>query len=229
MQKHTLKMDLNMKLSKNMKRFWMLFGILAAIAVLLFIYVVAVNYYVKSSSEDRIVQQDEIEGEFDCIFVLGCGVWEDGTPSHMLRDRLDTALSLYESGAAPFILVSGDNSRVDYDEVTVMKNYLVDKGVPEEVVYKDHAGFSTYESVYRAKAIFGVERMIIVTQGYHLYRSLYLADDRGIDAVGVDATVREYYGQAGRDLREIVARNKDFLYCIFDPKPTYLGQTIEMK
>ena len=220
---------MKIKFSKHAKRFLWLFSILAAIGVLLAVYVMLVDFYVKSSSEDQIVRQDEIEGDFDCIFVLGCGVWEDGTPSGMLKDRLDTAFSLYESGAAPFILVSGDNSRVDYDEVTVMKNYLVDKGVPEEVIYKDHAGFSTYESVYRAKAIFGVKKMIVVTQGYHLYRSLYLANDRGIEAVGIDATVREYNGQFMRDLREIVARNKDFLYCIFDPKPTYLGQTIEME
>ncbi len=218
-----------MKIKKNIKRFWILFGILAAIGVLLFCYVMIVNLHVKNSTEDRIVTIDEIEGEYDCIFVLGCGVWEDGTPSHMLADRLETAYALYEAGVCPYILVSGDNSSVDYDEVTVMKNYLVEKGVPEEVIYKDHAGFSTYESMYRAKAIFGVDKMIVVTQSYHLYRSLYLARDRGIEAVGVSADVRTYYGQAMRDLREIVARNKDFLYAVFDPKPTYLGETIEIK
>ena len=101
--------------------------------------------------------------------------------------------------------------------------------MPEEVIYKDHAGFSTYESMYRAKAIFGVEKMIVVTQSYHLYRSLYLAKDRGIEALGVSADVRTYYGQGMRDLREIVARNKDFLYCLFDPEPTYLGDPIEIK
>lgn len=220
---------MKLKLSKNMKRFWMLFGILAAIGVLLTIYAVAVNFHVKNSTKDQIVSPNDVEGEYDCIFVLGCGVHEDGTPSAMLADRLDTAAMLYHMGASSFILVSGDNGRVDYDEVTVMQNYLIEKGIPEEAVYKDHAGFSTYESVYRAKAIFKVEKMIIVTQGYHLYRALYLANDRGITAVGVASDQNSYYGQAARDLREIVARNKDFLYCLFDPKPTYLGENIEIK
>ncbi len=217
--------------TKRIKIFWRIFFVLVAIGILLGIAVLATDLYVKNSVKDRMYTLDAYQNpdeKYDCIFVLGCGVHPDGTPSHMLQDRLETAYALYQSGASDYILVSGDNGRVDYNEVGVMKEYLMEKGVPEEAIYMDHAGFSTYESLYRAKAIFGVERMVVVTQEYHLYRALYIAADRGIAADGVAADVRRYYGQTMRDVREIVARNKDFWYCIFNPKPTYLGDKIPL-
>jgi vancomycin permeability regulator SanA len=146
----------------------------------------------------------------------------------MLRDRLETAYLLYEAGLSDYILVSGDNGKIDYNEVGVMKEYLVNKGIPEGKIYMVHAGFSTYESLYRAKAIFGVEKMILVTQKYHLSRALYIAYDRGIDAVGVGADFHIYRGQEFRDLREVLARVKDFIWCVFEPAPTYLGQRIQI-
>jgi len=216
------------KMSKRMKVFWILFAVFALLGLLLAAAVLAIDHHVKKSTEDQILDLGEVGQGYDCIYVLGCGVRENGTPSHMLADRLDTAYALYEMGVSDYILVSGDNSREDYDEVGVMKQYLMDKGVPEEVIYKDHAGFSTYESLYRADAIFEVDNIVIVTQGYHLYRALYIAKDRGIKAVGIEADPRTYYGQTMRDLREVVARCKDFFYCIFEPKPTYLGETITL-
>ena len=220
----------NMK-TKRIKIFWRLFFVLVAIGVVLGIAVLVTDLYVQNSVDDRVFTLDSYKSpdeKYDCIFVLGCGVLADGTPSHMLQDRLETAYALYQSGSSDYILLSGDNGSVDYNEVGVMKEYLVDKGVPEEAIYMDHAGFSTYESLYRAKAIFGVERIVVVTQEYHLYRALYIASDRGIEADGVAADVRRDYGQTLRDLREIVARNKDFWYCVFEPKPTYLGDKIPL-
>jgi vancomycin permeability regulator SanA len=107
-----------------------------------------------------------------------------------------------------------------------MKGFAINEGVPSSDIFMDHAGFSTYESLYRAKEIFKADKIIIVTQKYHLYRALYVAEKLGIEAYGVASSPREYYGQSGRDAREVLARVKDFFYVIARPKPTYLGESI---
>jgi len=124
--------------------------------------------------------------------------------------------------------MSGDHGTVEYDEVNAMKQYAIEKGIDSEEIFMDHAGFSTYESIYRAKEIFGAERVVIITQEYHLYRALYIADALGLEAYGVASDQRTYSGQTMRDVREILARNKDFLTSLFKPKPTYLGETISL-
>ncbi len=190
--------------------------------------VFGINAYVKVSGKKLIVTPDEAQNlkNVDCILVLGCGVRDDGSPSDMLRDRLERSIELYFSGVAPKLLMSGDHGRVEYDEVNIMKQYAIDKGVPSEDVFMDHAGFSTYESIYRAKEIFQVENMVIVTQEYHLYRALYLADKFELNAHGVSCDYNIYAGQKMREVREILARNKDFFTSIFKPYPTYLGEAI---
>lgn len=187
-----------------------------------------INAYVKSVGRKLIVTPEEAQSlkTIDCILVLGCGVRDDGTPSDMLRDRLERGIELYFAGAAPKLLMSGDHGRAEYDEVNIMKQYAIDKGVPSEDVFMDHAGFSTYESVYRAKEIFQVENMIIVTQEYHLYRALYIAEKFGLTAFGVSCDYNIYAGQTMREVREILARNKDFFTSIFKPYPTFLGEAI---
>lgn len=190
--------------------------------------VLGVNAYVQASVQDRILTEEqaaELE-EIDCVLVLGCGLEADGSPSPMLHDRLQQGVALYQKEAAPKLLVSGDHGREEYDEVNAMKRFAEEQGVPSEDVFMDHAGFSTYESVYRARDIFQVRRMVIVTQEYHLSRALYIAKRLGIEAWGVPADPRTYSGQTARDLREILARDKDFLTCILKPKPTYLGKAI---
>lgn len=200
------------------------------IAVILFVAIMlpfAVSGYVKLSTKDMIVETADIsEGEYDCILVLGAGVWSGGRPSHMLADRLDVAIDAYNAAAAPKLLMSGDHGRKEYDEVNVMKNYAIEEGVPSEDVFMDHAGFSTYESIYRAREVFLAKRVIIVTQEYHLYRALYVARALGLEAEGLPADLRNYRGQLTYDLREVLARCKDFAMCIFKPLPTYLGETV---
>ena len=144
----------------------------------------------------------------------------------MLEDRLLEGIKLYENNVSSKIIMSGDHGKEDYDEVNIMKNYAIEKGVPSENIFMDHAGFSTYESIYRAKEIFKAKRIVIVTQEYHLYRALYIANKLGLEAYGVGADPRQYVGATYRELREILARDKDFIKCIFKPKPTYLGETI---
>ena len=187
-----------------------------------------INAGVKMSTEDQILSSEEAAKleDVDCILVLGCLVRDDGSPSHMLQDRLRRGIELYDLGAAPKLLMSGDHGRVEYDEVATMKQYAIDAGIASEDVFMDHAGFSTYESIYRAKEIFQAKKILIVTQEYHLYRALHIANRLGLEAYGVSSDYRTYVGQSMRDFREMLARVKDFGTCIFKPKPTYLGDAI---
>lgn len=204
--------------------------ILAAAAAVI---VLGINFIVVGmGGRDLVSEKDMLkESSFraDCIIVLGAQVKADGTPSKMLRDRLDEGIRLYEAGAAPKILMSGDDGQVEYNEVAAMAAYAEDAGVSKKDLFLDHAGFSTYESMYRAQYIFGVKRAIVVTQKYHEYRALYIGQRLGMDVRGVSAADINYAFQGFRDIREVMARDKDFLQCIFWPKPTYLGDKIDIK
>lgn len=200
-----------------------IFSVIAA-GILL---VAGTNRYMISSVKDRILTAEEAAGlDADCILVLGCGVSESGTPSPVLSDRLNRGIDLYEAGASQKLLMSGDHGRTNYDEVNAMKNYAIDRGIPSENVFMDHAGFSTYESMYRARDIFRAEKIVIVSQEYHLARSVYLAKALGLDAYGVAADDRAYYGRWKMDVREALARSKDFFGAVIQPEPTYLGEAI---
>ncbi len=200
---------------------------LACVGVCVVLILLGINCYVVFSVDERIIPEEQAAelSDIDCILVLGAGVRENG-PSPMLQDRIDGGVSLYFAGASSKIIMSGDHGRVDYDEVNVMKDVAIESGVPSEDIFMDHAGFSTYESLYRAKEIFGVDKMIIVTQEYHLFRALYIAKQLGIEAYGVPSDPRRYRGAVYREVREVLARNKDFAMCIFKPEPTYLGEAI---
>ena len=151
-----------------------------------------------------------ITEKYDAIVVLGAGLTPDGMPSNMLRDRLNGAVELYKKGVAPKIIVSGDCSGEDYDEVSAMKNYCLNAGVPENALVRDDIGFSTYETMYNTVKTMGYEKIIVVTQGYHLYRAVYIAKQMGAEADGFASDYRPYFGQIKRDVREYVARTKDF-------------------
>lgn len=214
-----------MRISKIGKK--LVIGILA-LGILGVFLLLSINQYIKQSVKKDILTMNQAKDlkDVDCILVLGAGVREDGTPSLMLNERLELGIALYQSGASQKLLMSGDHGRKDYDEVNTMKGYALSQGITSEDVFMDHAGFSTYESIYRAKEIFQAKKIIIVSQEYHLYRALYIADKFGIEAYGVAAKGEEYQGQTYREFREILARNKDFLSVILRPKPTYLGEAI---
>lgn len=200
-----------------------------AIVTLIILGIIAVfgiNQYVKIVANKNIIQEVENANKSDAILVLGCQVMEDGSLSLMLKDRLDKAVELYKQGTAEKIIVSGDHGREEYDEVNAMKSYLIENEIPSENIFMDHAGFSTYESLYRAGYIFKVEKLTVVTQEYHLYRAVYIGNKLGIETYGVPAEKTLYYGQTSREIREILARDKDFVKCIFKSKPTYLGESI---
>lgn len=198
------------------------------------------NNHVVNSQKDKIIykqdsfdynlskeEQEEIK-EFDaeCILVLGAGIKDKETPSPMLKDRLDTAIELYENKAAPKVLLTGDNGTEYHNEIHVMLNYMINAGIPEEDIFCDHAGFSTYDSMYRAEDIFKVKKMIVVTQTYHEYRAMYIGEKLGIDCIGVSSDQEKYSGQSKRELREIAARAKDVFKCMIKSDSLVGGEEI---
>lgn len=226
-------------MSKIKNFFLRLLVALIALAMIGILSAVLLNNHVKGQTEDKIlyVMPYDLEinsivkgslDEFaaDCAIVLGCGIKDENTPSPMLKDRLDAGIALYKEGIVPKLLLSGDNGQVGHNEIHVMLKYTKEAGVPEKDIFCDHAGFSTYDSMYRAIDIFKAERAIIVTQKYHEYRALYIANKLGLEAVGVASDQQSYFGQTYRELREILARDKDFFKANLRSKATYSGEAI---
>lgn len=210
-----------------MKRLVRILVLLLALGLAAAAILAGVNAWMIHSTKDDLYTLEEADGlTGDCILVLGCGVSRTGKPSHMLQDRLDVAIAAYKKGLAPKLLMSGDHGRADYDEVNAMKDYAMARGVPSEDIFMDHAGFSTYESMHRARHIFQCERIIIVTQRYHLYRAVHNARAFGMEAVGISSDLRSYVRQTYFDIREAAARVKDWLWCMVKVPPTYLGEAI---
>lgn len=204
---------------------------LLILVIVVGVVILGINFVVVGMGGTDLTTENKVLSgkKADCILVLGAQVKPDGTPSTMLKDRLDKGIELYKNGAAPKLLMSGDNGQVEYNELAVMFSYALERGVPKKDLFLDHAGFSTYESMYRAKKIFGVKRAVVVTQKYHEYRALYIGQRLGMKVKGVKALDVQYAGQGFRDIREIGARDKDFFQCMLKTKPTYLGEKIDIK
>ena len=197
---------------KKLKRIFLL-GLVILLVFLLTI--VCINVSVVGTASPKILNDEQISVlDADCILVLGCGLRPDGSPSDMLHDRVSVGADVFLLGVSDRLLLSGDRAGTSYDEVTAMKRLALELGISSDEIDSDYEGFSTYESVLRAKEIFDAEKIIIVTQKYHLYRALYIADSLGLDAYGVSADLRTYRGQLYRDIRELAARVKDFFLVI---------------
>ena len=202
---------------------------LIIIGIIILIIALGINFYIKKSTKKQILKYKEYKqlSDIDCIIVLGAGIWGD-RPSPMLEDRILEGINLYNNKVSSKILMTGDHRGEEYDEVNIMKNYAIERGIVSEDIFMDHAGISTYDSIYRAKHIFQAKKVVIVTQEYHLYRALYIANQLGIEAYGVCSDPRQYVGATKREIREILARNKDFVKCILKPKSVYLGDVIDL-
>ncbi len=211
-------------MNKIIKR--IIIGMIILLLVTLVI-VLGMSFFVIATTKDSILTEEQAKNleDVDCILVLGAGI-RGNSPTPMLEDRLLQGISLYENNISSKIIMSGDHGTKEYDEVNVMKKFAIDKNVSSEDIFMDHAGFSTYDSVYRAKEIFKANKIVIVTQKYHIYRALYIAKQLGLEAYGVNSDPRTYAGQAFRELREILARDKDCVKCMLKPEPTCLGETI---
>jgi vancomycin permeability regulator SanA len=193
---------------------WIAVFLAAFMLVALAVFIIS-GAIADSTSERVYGSADNIDEtqSFDCVLVLGAGLKADGTPSHMLEDRIKVGADVFGKVNAGCILMSGDRSGDHYDEPAAMRKYAEELGIDPSLIIVDNEGYSTYESIMRAKEIYGFDKIIVVTQEYHLYRALYIADKSGIDAVGIGADLRPYRGQTVRDVREILARAKDFFLC----------------
>lgn len=202
---------------------------IVAVALAIVAVFAVTNVVTIVGSKGSIVNADETSiSSADAIVVLGASVFADGTPSGILQDRLDDGIALYFAGVAPKLIMSGDNGTESYNEVRVMKQYAIAQGVPSEDIFCDHAGFSTYESMYRAKYVFGCRRIVVATQTYHLYRALWSAKSLGMQATGVPSDYHEYQKQLQYDIREVPARTKDFFKALFRMPSTYVGDAISL-
>jgi vancomycin permeability regulator SanA len=162
--------------------------------------------------------------------VLGAGVRSDGSPSPMLADRVEAGVDLYRAGKVSRLLMSGDNSTALYDEVTAMKRYAVELGVPPDRVNLDYAGFRTYDTCVRAARVFGIRRAVMVSQRYHLPRAVYTARSVGIDAVGYAAGRNYYAGQEIYYLRELASLAVAWYEVnLLHPDPRFLGEPVDLE
>ncbi len=200
--------------------------ITTAIVILAAATMAALDQYVEYTGNQTIRTIEAVEPA-EAILILGAYVHPSGEVSRMLKDRLDFGLEVYQAGKAPKIIVSGDHGSKSYDEVRAMCDYLEAAGVPPEDIFMDHAGFNTYDSIYRMKAIFEVTDAIIVSQKYHVVRAAYIAEKLGIKVQSVASDTYVYEKMAYYRVREIGARIKAvWMAGIVKPNPTYLGETI---
>lgn len=207
--------------------------VLFTLLIIFILTIMAINFYMLNYSKAYILDDKEVDIEFkkksqDCAIILGASVRADGMPSEILKLRLDKGIDLYNKGLVKKLLLTGDNGKVEYNEVEVMKDYILAKGISGEDIFLDHAGFSTYESMYRAKKVFNVKKAIVITQDFHQPRAVYIGSKLGLSIKGVPCE------DVNRDknnkdlMREVFARTKDFMKMIVKPKPTYLGEIIDI-
>lgn len=179
-----------------MKKFFRILLWLTGLALFGLLVVYLINLQVASYSKDKIYRSAEtVPSENRIAIVLGAKVWDDGSLSHALLDRVTTAVELYKAGKVKKLLMSGDNPTHQYDEPTAMKAEAIRQGVPENDVVLDFAGRRTYDTCYRAKEIFEIKKAIIVSQEFHLPRSIYLCQNMEIDSIGIVANKRTYLAE----------------------------------
>ena len=203
-----------------------IFITIVAGAVTIAFAVLAINLYINSQSKTYVFQDTSDLPEAEVVLVLGARVYERGIMSGMFQDRVETALDLYEEEKVEKILISGDHGREDYDEVNTAKDYLLDKGVKSEDIFLDHAGFDTYDSLYRAREIFEVSSVIVVTQNFHLPRAVYIGRKLDLEIYGLSADKHLYANVDYNESREIFSKVKAFLDVSFHAKPKFLGEKI---
>jgi len=194
--------------------------------VALILAILALQFHVNKVSKDHIfTNSDELSPAYVGL-VLGASVRPDKTLSPILKDRVDSAYELYQKGIIKKFLLSGDHGQQDYDEVNAMKDYLNDKGVPNKDIFLDHAGFDTYDSMYRAQSVFEVSELIVITQEFHLPRAVYVGKHMNLKVTGYIADRREYSGNSHFKRREWLANIKAWIELHINKKPTYDGPTI---
>ncbi|WP_163407862.1 SanA/YdcF family protein [Flavobacterium ajazii] len=203
------------------------FKIALYLAIIGLILIVAVNYYVKSSTKTKIYYSVKKFPKNDVGIIFGAGI-RNNQPSKYLKDRLDAGILLYKMKRINKILLSGDNGRDEYDELTVMKNYCYNHGVDTSKIFIDYAGFDTYSTMYRAKHIFKIKRATLISQKYHLNRAIYIGNKLGVKSIGFSANNGEYLGYNYVCFREYGSIFKSFFDVLRNREPHFLGNSIDI-
>ena len=201
------------------------YPIMIKIILVIFVFTIYANYSVYRAGRAGVYSINDTPMAETAI-ILGARVFPSGGLSQVLADRMETGVELYKKGKVKKLLLTGDHGQVTYDEVNAMRKYALSRGVPDEDIFMDHAGFSTYDSMYRAKEVFRVRKAVLVTQEFHLPRALYIARAVGVEANGVNADKRDYIGMDYIYLRELLARTKAAAQVIAGSEPKYLGTAI---
>ena len=191
------------------------------------ITIVSVNYYVKSSTKKNIYYSIKKFPKNDVGIIFGAGI-NGNQPSKYLKDRLDAGIMLWKAKRINKILLSGDNGRDEYDELTVMKNYCFNHGVDTTKIFVDYAGFDTYSTMYRAKYIFKIKRATLISQEYHLNRAIYIGNKLGVKSAGYSANKGEYLGYNYVRFREYGSIFKSFFDVLRNREPRFLGGEINI-
>lgn len=198
----------------------------AAILFLIAAAVAASNLYVLRCARDHLVSGDELREPRQTAIVLGARVYADGSMAAVTHDRVTTAVALYQRGLVRKLLLSGDHGRATYDEVNTMRRAAQAIGVRPEDIFLDHAGFSTYDTMVRARQVFQVQSAVVVTQTFHLPRAVFFARKAGIQAIGISADRRTYATHRRMSRREVLARLKAVLLVVVRARPRFLGPAI---
>jgi SanA protein len=205
---------------------WSIVAVIMVLILALICLLLVTSLLVSRSAGPHIVASAKDAPQAECAIVLGALV-SNGVPSAPLADRLNTGIELYKTGKVKKLLLSGDHGQTTYDEVNAMRKYCLDRGVPDQDIFMDHAGFDTYETMYRARDVFKVTDCLVVTQDFHLPRAVYTARALGLNATGVPTAPWTYGGEWRFALREWPARVKAvFQLHVTHPKPRYLGPAI---
>lgn len=203
------------------------FKIALYLAITGLVVIISINYYVTSSTKTKIYYSAKKFPKNDVGIIFGAGINGD-QPSKYLKDRLDAGILLWKTKRINKILLSGDNGREEYDELTVMKNYCYSHGVDTTKIFIDYAGFDTYSTMYRAKHIFKIKRATLISQKYHLNRAIYIGNKLGIKSVGFSANKGEYLGYNYVQFREWLSRSKSFYDVLRNREPHFLGGEINI-
>lgn len=202
-------------------RNWILLGVILVAALTIW-----ANATIEVKARPFIVSYSELTEPAQAAIVLGAAVYGKKTLSPILEDRVLTAIELYRASSVKKILVSGDNREVSYNEVVPVRNYLIARGVPEEDIFLDFAGFDTFDTMYRARHVFEVETAIVITQAFHLPRSVYTARAMGINAYGITADKHIYRDRQSYFIRERLANVKNFIEVSLGGRSKFLGEKI---
>lgn len=216
---------------KNMRKNKILLFLLALVllGVILVLSIVLANFRINQVSKDFIFYDINQIPNAQAVLILGAKAWPNEVMSDILHDRALTGLEVYKAGKVEKILISGDHGQRDYDEVNIVKSFLLESNAEPQDIFLDHAGFDTYDSLYRARDIFKIKSIIIATQNFHLPRAVYIAKKLGLNAYGLSSDKHIYLGMERIQIREALAKVKAVLNIFLKSKPKYLGEIISIQ